>query len=71
MFLQQGCIELQLKRNESNEETHKRCPKNLDHYILFNFELKKHALGMFYKSLKTEFIHKGFDYKIVIFNVIK
>jgi len=32
MFLQQGCIELQLKRNESNEETHKRCPKNLDHY---------------------------------------
>lgn len=39
--------------------------------ILSTFELKKHALGMFYKSLKTEIIQKSFDYKIVIFHVKK
>ena len=39
--------------------------------ILSTFELKKHALGMFYKSLKTEIIHKSFDGRVVIFHVKK
>ena len=39
--------------------------------LVSTFELKKHALGMFYKSLKTQILHKSFDYKLVIFRVKK
>ena len=39
--------------------------------ILSTFELKKHALGMFKQFLKTQILHKSFDYKLVIFRVKK
>jgi len=39
--------------------------------ILFTFELKKHAHGMFKKFPKTQILRKSFDYKLVIFHVKK
>ena len=39
--------------------------------ISSTFELKKHALGMFLKSSKTQILRNSFDYKLVIFRVKK
>jgi len=66
MFLQQGCIELQLKRNESNEETHKRCPKNLDHYSFmtvyqFSRFIRRVLLQIFVEFKQSEHLVLFYD----------